>query len=100
VEQAELLHDIHDYDAVKEALQQGDEELIPSQVVYAILDGENPIKVWREYRGMSQQELAEKAGISTPYMSQLEKGRRKGSLDVLNAIAKELKVSLDEVVSS
>ena len=67
------MQDIRDYDIVKESLEQGSEESIPSQIVYAILDGDNPIRVWSEYRGMSQQELAERAGISVPYLSQLEK---------------------------
>jgi DNA-binding XRE family transcriptional regulator len=98
VEQAEMLHDIYDFDTVKEALKQGDEELIPSQVVYAILDGSNPIRVWREYRGISQQKLAERAGISVPYLSQIEKEKRKGSLEVLNTIARVLRVSLDDLV--
>ncbi|MEW5828964.1 MAG: helix-turn-helix transcriptional regulator [Chloroflexota bacterium] len=99
VEKAEMLQDVQDYDSVKAALERGDEELIPSEVVYAILDGENAIKVWREYRGLSQQETAQKAGISVPYLSQLETNKRKGSLDVLTAIAKALRVSLENIVS-
>jgi hypothetical protein len=51
---AEMLQDVRDYDAVKAALERGEEKLIPSDVVYAILDGENPVKVWRNYRGMGQ----------------------------------------------
>jgi len=51
-------------------------------------------------RGLSQPETAEKAGISVPYLSQLETNRRKGSLAVLSALAKVLKVSLDEMLSS
>ena len=94
VEKAEMLQDVQDYDSAKAALERGDDELVPSEVVYAILDGENPIKVWREYRGMSQPETAEKAGISVPYLSQLETNKRKGSLNVLAAIAKVLQVSL------
>lgn len=100
VEQAEMLQDIRDYDAVKAALERGDEELLPSKIVYAILDGENPIKVWRDYRGASQKELAESVGISVPYLSQLETGKRKGSLKVLTAIAKSLGVSLEDITSS
>jgi len=100
VEQAEILQDIRDFDTVVDSLEQGSEELIPGQMVYAILDGANPIRVWREYRAMSQQVLAEQAGISIPYLSQLEKGKRKGSLEVLTAIAKALKVSLDDIVFS
>jgi len=73
--------------------------LIPSEVVYAILDGENAIKVWREYHGLYQQETAQKAGISVPYLSQLETNKRKDSLEVLTAIAKTLRVSLENIVS-
>ncbi len=100
VEKAEMLQDVQDYDTVKAALERGDEALVPSEVVYAILDGENPIKVWREFRGMSQQETAETAGISIPYLSQLETNKRKGTLNVLSAIAKALSVSLENIVPS
>lgn len=98
VEKAEMLLDLQDYDSAKAALQRGDDELIPSEIVYAILDGENAIKVWREFREMSQQELAEKAGISVPYLSQLETNKRTGSVEVLSAIAKTLNVSLENIV--
>lgn len=99
VEKAEMAQDVQDYDSAKAALEH-DDELIPSEVIYAILDGANPIKVWREYRGLSQQELSKKVGISVPYLSQLETNKRKGSLDVLAAMAKALKVSLDHIVPS
>jgi DNA-binding XRE family transcriptional regulator len=98
VEKAEMLLDVQDYDSAKAALQRGDDELVPSEVVYAILDGDNAIKVWREFRKISQQMLAEKAGISIPYLSQLETNKRKGSVEVLSAIAKTLKVSLENIV--
>ncbi|MBK6645450.1 MAG: helix-turn-helix transcriptional regulator [Anaerolineales bacterium] len=98
IEQAEMLEDIRDFDRISAAIDSGEEELIPSEVVYAILDGENPIKVWREYRGLTQQQLADKAGISKPYLSQIETGKRKGTTDILSAIAKALDVSLDDVV--
>lgn len=95
----EELQDILDYDAAILAIERGDEELIPAEVVYAILDGKNPIKVWREYRDLTQQQLADTAGISKPYLSQIETGKCKGTTEILSAIAKTLDVSLDEVVS-
>jgi DNA-binding XRE family transcriptional regulator len=98
IEQAEMLEDIHDYDASKAAVERGEEELIPSEVVFAILDGRNPIKVWREFRDMSQQQLAEIAGISKPYLSQIENDKRRGTTEVITAIAKALKISVDELV--
>ena len=100
VEKAEILLDIQDYDSAKAALERGEDELIPSEIVYAILDGENAIKVWREFRGISQQELAEKAGISVPYLSQLETSKRTGSLEVLSSVARALNLSLENIVPS
>jgi transcriptional regulator, XRE family len=98
VEQAEMLEDIQDYDRVKKALVSGEEELIPAGVVNALLDCENPIKVWREFRGMTQQQLADAADISTPYLSQLETGKREASIKVLTAIARILKVDVDDLI--
>ena len=97
LEDAEMLQDIGDYDAAMQAIADG-EELIPSEVVYALVDGGNPIRVWREYRGMTQPQLAKVAEISVPYLSQLESGKRRGSTDVLNAIAKGLDLTLDDLI--
>jgi DNA-binding XRE family transcriptional regulator len=99
LEESEMLEDIQDYDEARLSIANG-EELIPSEVTYTILDGENPIKVWREHRGMTQQQAAEKAGISKAYLSQLESGQRKGTTQVLRSIAKALDVSLDDLVSA
>jgi DNA-binding XRE family transcriptional regulator len=99
VEQAEMLEDIRDYDASKAAIERGEDELIPAEVVFAILDGENPVKVWREFRNLTQQQLAEAAGISKPYLSQIENGKRSGTTEVITAIANALNVSVDELVS-
>ena len=99
VAEAEMLQDVRDYDEAKLAIANG-EELIPSQVTYALLDGENPLRVWREYRGLTQQQVAAAAGISKPYLSQLESGQRKGTTEVLQAVAKALNVSLDDLVMS
>ena len=93
-----MLQDIRDFDAVKAAIEQGKEEVIPSEVTFALLAGEKPIKVWREYRGLTQQQLAEMAEISTPYLSQIETGKRTGTTEVFVAIAKALKITLDDLV--
>ncbi len=99
LEAMEMLEDIHAYDEAKAKIQAGD-ELIPSEIVYALLDGENPIRVWREYRGLTQQQLATQAGISKPYLSQLESGKRHGTTDVLSAIAQALRLNLEDIVVS
>jgi DNA-binding XRE family transcriptional regulator len=98
LEEAEMLQDIQAYEEAKLSVAQG-EELIPSEVTFAILDGESPIRVWREYRGMTQQQVAEKAGISKPYLSQLESGQRRGTTEALSAVARALGVSLEDLVA-
>jgi DNA-binding XRE family transcriptional regulator len=97
-EEAEMLQDIRDFDTIKTAIEQGNEELIPSKVTFALLDGENPIKVWREYRGLTQKQLAKLVEISVPYLSQIETGKRTGSTEVLLALARSLKITLDDIV--
>lgn len=99
VDAMEMLEDIRAYDEAKASLHDG-EPLIPSKVVYALLDGENPIRVWREYRGLTQQQLAQSTGISKSYLSQLETGKRNSTTDVLRAIAQVLDISLDDLVDS
>ncbi len=94
---AEMLQDIQDYDEAVQAIING-EEIIPAHVPYAIIDGENPVKVWREYRGLTQPELAQAAGISASYLSQIEAGKREGSTAVLQAIARAMDLTLDDVV--
>jgi transcriptional regulator with XRE-family HTH domain len=67
-------------------------------MVYRMLDGESAIRVWREHRGLLQAELAQKAGISAAYLSQLESGKRTGTADVLGRIAAALGVDIDDII--
>ena len=53
------------------------------------------IRSQREIAQVSVRQLAEKAGVSNPYLSQIERGLRKPSAEVLNQIAKALRVSAE-----
>ncbi|MGB5794302.1 MAG: helix-turn-helix domain-containing protein [Mycolicibacter algericus] len=53
------------------------------------------IRAQREAAQVSMRQLADKAGVSNPYLSQIERGLRKPSADVLNQIAKALRVSAE-----
>jgi DNA-binding XRE family transcriptional regulator len=94
LEKAEMLEDR----AVYEKAKLDDDELIPGEVVYRLLDGENKIKVWREYRQMTQAELAEKSGMAQATIAQMEGGKRVGSVTVLKKIAEALNLDLDNLV--
>lgn len=95
---AEMLQDIRDYDSVKTAIEDDEEGIFPGEVTFALLDGENSVKVWRQYRGLTRQRLAEIVGISPLYLSQIEARRQTGTTEVLTAIARVLKVTLDDIV--
>ena len=77
-----------------------DEERFPIELVDRLLADESPVKVFREYRGMTRRELAAKAGINTAYLSQIETGKRGGSTKVLRAVSNALAVDLDDIVSA
>ena len=62
----------------------------------ALLGGENPIRVWRDHRRMTQEQLAAAAGVRRAYVAQLESGRRRGSAMALARIARALKVDIDD----
>jgi transcriptional regulator with XRE-family HTH domain len=53
------------------------------------------IRAQRETAQVSVRQLAERAGVSNPYLSQVERGLRKPSADVLSQIAKALRVSAE-----
>lgn len=53
------------------------------------------IKAQRELAAMSVRRLAELAGVSNPYLSQIERGLRKPSAEILQQIATALKISTE-----
>jgi len=53
------------------------------------------IRDLRENAQVSVRQLAERSGVSNPYLSQVERGLRKPSADVLSQIAKALRISAE-----
>ncbi len=97
LEDLEDLEDIRAFDAAKSAEPQ---EYVPASVVDRLIAGENPIRVWRDHRGMSAADLATATEISAAYLSQLEHGRREASHKVLRKLATVLKVDIDDLIGS
>lgn len=94
----DLLEDEADGQVVAEfaeGYRKGREFVVPDAIMRRELEGESPVKLWREERKLTQQELAERAGISKPYLSQIETGKRQGTIETMAAIAKALAVPLD-----
>lgn len=74
------------------------EETWPAELVYELWETDSRIRTYRNYRKMSVSDLAAAAGISQPYLSEIESGKKTGSVDVLKRIAAALKVDLDDIV--
>lgn len=74
------------------------EETWPMELVEELWKTDSRIRTYRKYRGMTMTELAAAAGISQPHLSDIENGKKTGSVDVLKRIAVALKVDLDDLV--
>lgn len=94
---AEDLADLQSYDRAKAALAAGEEELVPLDFVNRMLNGENALRVYRDLRGLTQAALAEKAGVNRVTVTEIEIGRKQGSVATLRALAHALDVTLDDL---
>jgi len=72
--------------------------LLPKDVVDRIANGENPVRVLREWRDVTQMYLSFKTNLSQGYISDIENGRRTGTAAALRLIANVLEVPLDMLV--
>jgi DNA-binding XRE family transcriptional regulator len=76
------------------------EEGLPLAVVEGMLKGENTLKLIREWRGLTQKGLAEKAGIAKMYVSQLETSHRRMGAVAAKKLAPALGISVDTLLES
>lgn len=81
-----------------EARRLDGEEYVPASLVERLVDGEAGLLVWREYRGLSQQGLGEKVGLSKMTISSLERGKRDTSAKNWRALADALSVDVDDIM--
>ena len=72
--------------------------LLPKEVVDRLAKGDNPVRVLREWRDKPQEYISFKTGLSQGYISDVETGRRNGTVAALRLIADALKVPLDLLV--
>ena len=99
----QLVEDVKDAAGAKDAMRQlvsGEDEAIPAEVVNRLIAGdEHPLKVWREYRGFTQEALGSAVGVGKSYVSQIEAGNKTGSARTLKALAGALLVDIDDLMN-
>lgn len=97
VDRLEELQDIVDADKVMADIDDGG-ETYPSELVERLVRGDNPVRVWRENRGMTTAALAAAAGVTSSAISQIEGGKRGLSVELLKRLAEVLRVDMDDLV--
>jgi DNA-binding XRE family transcriptional regulator len=91
----EILEDAEDLEAVRRVESDPNQDRIPLEVVKRLIDDENPLRVWREHRGLTQQALAHAAGLPQSTIARLESGERKGTVAQVHKLADALGINLD-----
>ena len=81
-----------------EARREAGEEYLPAEMVDRLVAGEMPLRVWRTHRKMTLQELGRRTGMSHAHISDIERGRRSGTLDKWRRLAAALGVELVDIV--
>lgn len=97
IDDAEMLADVKSYDAAKASLKRNEEELIPLEIDERRLAGESTVKIWREYRGLTQEGLAKASKVSRSMIAAIEAKHKQGGITTLKKLAGALKVDLDEL---
>jgi len=82
--------------AFGEAKKRG-EEYFPKELVDRLITGENRLRIYREYRGLTQQALANASGVSRDMIAMIETGRKTGSLATVKKLARALDVDLEDL---
>lgn len=95
---AEDAADIAAYDRAVSRLASGQDELIPAEYANRIIEGESPVRVYREYRGFTQVALSEASGVNRVQIADIEAGRKSGSIETIKKLADALSVSVDDLI--
>jgi DNA-binding XRE family transcriptional regulator len=99
LQMTEAMEDREDIAALERFKAQDDGFRIPYELVRReLLEGEHPLKLWREHRELTLEALAEKAGISKAFLCQIENGKRQGTVKTLKALAGVLQIPVDLLI--
>lgn len=83
---------------VREGKHSARADYLAVALVERMLSGESPVRIWREHRGLKGRDLAAGASISAAYLSEIETGKKPGSLAVMLALAGILGVGVEDLV--
>ena len=97
LEDAEDRMAIQDWIVRKEA---GKDDGLSADLYWRMREGEHPVRTWRLQRKLSLNELARMAGVARAYLSEIETGKKPGSVAAFQRIARALGVDIDDLVAT
>lgn len=88
--------DMLDILAFDEAKKRG-AETFPTELVDRLIAGENRLRIYREYRGLTQAALASASGVSRAMIAMIETDKKTGSVTTIKKLARALAVELEDL---
>ncbi len=92
-----MLADVKAYDAAKARLEDGEDENFPLEITERRLSGEPALRIWREHRKLTQEQLAKKAKLSRALIAAIETKRKSGSVSTWKKLGAALDVNWDQL---
>jgi DNA-binding Xre family transcriptional regulator len=84
--------DVAIFDERVAEIESGKVALLPPEVSQMMLRGDTLLKALRKWRNLNQLDLVPLTGLAQGYISDLESGKKKGTLETLKKLALALKV--------
>ncbi|WP_161391236.1 helix-turn-helix domain-containing protein [Croceibacterium xixiisoli] len=74
-----------------------EDQTLPASCIRRIISGESPLRVYREHRGMSREDLASASGVQSEQIDRIESGRVEVAAGTIMVLAAALSISLDKL---
>jgi len=88
-----VLVPLHEYRLMSGNAAQSEPAALPDELLDRLhARQEHPVRILREYRGLTQMDLAAMAGLSRPYLTEIETGRKNGSVQAIKSLSQALEV--------
>lgn len=101
MDRLEELSDLADAETISVRIASGSEETFPHEFVEKLVGRqEHPLRLWRTYRGLTLQKLAEEVGVSKPALSMIENGKSQPSARLLKHLATALSCDMEDLITA
>jgi len=96
----EMLEAYEEFQDTKEVekFKMSKHKFFPEEIALRIIKEDNPIKIYREFLGITQENLAKDLKVSKQFISQIETNKTAPSLKILKRIAERLDMSVDDLI--